>query len=164
MPQPSSRQTSHAFDELGPPELFAGVLWRRPLAYLIDLVVIGFLLGAWLWLVLMTLGLLWPVTSLAFLLIPMGYHAYLVGGRHNATLGMRICGLEVRTWDDDRPDAWQALLMAILFYVTVVGTSCLILIVALFNERRRTVHDYLSGVVVTRRVHGLRLVVPEALA
>jgi uncharacterized RDD family membrane protein YckC len=164
MPQPYVTQANEPFRSLEPPELFDGLLWRRPLAYLIDAVLIGILLMGWLWLVLMTLGLLWPLTSLAFLLIPIGYHAYLVGGRHSATLGMRACGLEVRTWDDDHPDVWQALLMAILFYVTVVATSCLILIVALFNDRRRTVHDYLSGVVVTRRVHGLRRAVPPAMA
>jgi uncharacterized RDD family membrane protein YckC len=162
MSQPSL-QARRSQDSLGPLELFEGVLWRRPVAYVIDVVVIGILLGAWLWLVLMTLGLLWPLTSLAFLLIPIGYHGYLVGGRHSATLGMRACGLEVRTWDDNRPDFWQALLMAILFYVTVVGTSCLILIVALFNDRRLTVHDYLSGVVVTRHRHGLRLAVPATM-
>jgi len=164
MPQPYATQATEPSQSLGPPELFDGVLWRRPLAYLIDLLVIGILLAGWLWLVLMTLGLLWPLTSLAFLLIPIGYHAYLVGGPRSATLGMRACGLEVRTWDDHRPDVWQALLMAILFYVTVVATSCLVLIVALFNDRRRTVHDYLSGVVVTRRIRGLRLVMPAAMA
>src|SRR5215471_18131050 len=99
MPQPFSASNRRPLDNLDPPELFEGVLWRRPLAYLIDLLLIAFLLGAWLWLVLMTLGLLWPLTSWAFLLIPLGYHAHLVGGRDSATLGMRLCGLEVRTWD-----------------------------------------------------------------
>jgi uncharacterized RDD family membrane protein YckC len=137
-------------DPLADPALFDGLLWRRPLAYLVDAVVIGLLLGLWLWLVLMSIGMLWPLTSLAFLLIPLLYHAYFVGGRQSATLGMRLFGLEARGWDGSRPDFWQALLMAVLFYVTVVGTSLLILLVVLINNRRRTVHDYLSGVVVVR--------------
>src|SRR5581483_9752376 len=76
-------------DPLSAPALYDGLLWRRPLAYVLDLVLIGLIIGGWFWLVLMSLGLLWPLTSLAFLLIPMLYHAWLVGGRHSATFGMR---------------------------------------------------------------------------
>jgi uncharacterized RDD family membrane protein YckC len=144
--------TGAAPDPLANPALFDGVLWRRPLAYLIDLVVIGLLCGAWLWMVLLSFGLLWALTSLAFLLIPILYHAWLVGGPRSATLGMRLCGLEAWSWDCEHPDFWQALLMAVLFYVTVVCTSLLILLAALINDRHRTVHDYLSGVVVIRRL------------
>ena len=46
--------------------------------------------------------------------------------------------------------------MAVLFYVTVVATSLLILLVVLINDRRRAVHDYLSGVVVIRRIRPRR--------
>ena len=148
----SDRWTGALPDPFDLPVLYEGMLWRRPLAYLIDAAVIGALLGAWLWLVLISFGLLWILTSFAFLLIPILYHACLVGGRRSATLGMRLCGLEVRGWDGERPDFWQALLMAVLFYVTVVGTSLLILLVVLINERHRAVHDYLSGVVVIRRI------------
>ncbi|HZT19160.1 MAG TPA: RDD family protein [Dongiaceae bacterium] len=151
-------------DPLSSPALFDGLLWRRPLAYLVDAVVIGFLLGGWLWLVVMSLGLLWSLTSMAFLVIPILYHASLVGGRHHATLGMRLLGLEVKTWDGGAPDFWQGLLMAVLFYVTVVATSLLILLVVLINDRRRTVHDYLSGVVVTRRAPALMRIRPAARA
>jgi len=143
-------------DPLSFPVLYDGILWRRPLAYLIDAAIIGALFGAWLWLVLISFGLLWILTSIAFLLIPILYHALLVGGRHSATLGMRLCGLEVRSWEGERPDFWQGLLMAVLFYVTVVCTSLLILLVVLINDRRRTVHDYLSGVVVIRRIRPRR--------
>jgi uncharacterized RDD family membrane protein YckC len=144
--------TGAAPDPHAYPALFDGLLWRRPLAYLIDAAIIGLLCGAWLWMVLLSFGLLWALTSLAFLLIPILYHAWLVGGRHGATLGMRLCGIGVRSWDGEPPDFWQALLMAVLFYVTVVCTSLLILLVVLINDHRRTVHDYLSGVVVVRRI------------
>ena len=143
--------TGSASDPLAHPALYDGLLWRRPLAYVIDLAIIGLLCGAWLWMVLMSFGLLWALTSLAFLLIPILYHAWLVGGPSSATIGMRLCGIEVRSWDGEQPDFWQALLMAVLFYVTVVCTSLLILLVVLISDRRRTVHDYLSGVVVVRR-------------
>jgi uncharacterized RDD family membrane protein YckC len=68
---------------------------------------------------------------------------------------MRL-GIRGRSWEGERPDFWQALLMAVLFYVTVVCTSLLILLVVLINDRRRAVHDYLSGVVVIRRIRPRR--------
>ena len=37
-------------DPLALPVLYDGILWRRPLAYLIDAAIIGALFGAWLWL------------------------------------------------------------------------------------------------------------------
>ncbi|HEY2110858.1 MAG TPA: hypothetical protein VGH25_03920, partial [Dongiaceae bacterium] len=61
-------------DPFAYPVLFDGLLWRRPLAYLIDAAIIGVLFGAWLWLVLISFGLLWILTSVAFLLIPILYH------------------------------------------------------------------------------------------
>lgn len=50
--------------------------------------------------------------------------------------------------------------MAALFYATLAITCSLILLVVLFNDRRRTIHDYLSGVVVVRRTMGARLIAP----
>jgi uncharacterized RDD family membrane protein YckC len=47
---------------------------------------------------------------------------------------------------------WQAILMAVLFYATIGPTGGLVLLVALFNGRRRTLHDLLSGTVVVRRL------------
>ena len=38
--------------------------------------------------------------------------------------------------------------MSALFYLSVTVTSMLILLVALFNDRRHCAHDYLSGTVV----------------
>lgn len=72
------------------------------------------------------------------------------------------CGfdLEVRTWTGDVPDIAQGFLMAALFYATLAFTCLLILLVVLFNDRRRTVHDYLSGVVVVRHMQGARLIGP----
>jgi uncharacterized RDD family membrane protein YckC len=73
---------------------------------------------------------------------------------------MRLFDLEVRTWTGDVPDAWQGFLMAALFYATLAITCSLILLVVLFNDRRRTIHDYLSGVVVVRGAMSARLIAP----
>ena len=149
---------------LAHPDLYDGLLWRRSVAYLCDVVTIGLLLVAgWFSLILlglMSFGLLLPLVPLLVALIPVAYHALQVGGRHHATLGMRLFGLEVKTWTGGQPDVWQGFLMAALFYATLAFTCSLILLVSLFNDRRRTLHDYLAGVVVVRRAQGATLVTP----
>jgi uncharacterized RDD family membrane protein YckC len=64
---------------------------------------------------------------------------------------MMLFDLEVRSWTGARPGNWQALLMTLIFYTTIRLTGFLILVVALFNARHRTLHVYLSATVVVRR-------------
>ncbi|MGD9616248.1 MAG: RDD family protein [Alphaproteobacteria bacterium] len=143
MPDP----TTHA-------ELFDGLLWRRTVAYLIDICVIGaILVAAWIVFALLTVlsfGVLGPGLWFLFGLIPLAYHTLLVGGRHGATIGMRLLDLELRSWDGYRPGFVQALAHAALFYLTVGATGCLILLFALINKRNRTLHDVLSGMLMVR--------------
>lgn len=146
----------------GDPELFEGVLWRRPFAYLVDFLCIGFLV-ALLWIAffvlgIVTLGLAWVLLSpgvlFSFPVVGILYHAFLAGGPRAATFGMRLFDLELRTIDGPPPGMLQAGLQALLFYATVPFTGSLILLVALLNPRRRLVHDFLSGTVVSRRRQG----------
>ena len=136
------------------PELYEGVLWRRVFAYLVDLLFIGVIMvGVWvvfavLWL--LSLGLLGPLLWFLFGLIPLTYHTLLLSGRHSATFGMRCFDLELRSISGERPSLLQALIETVLFYVTVGMTCSLILLVALFNRRRRTLHDFLAGTVMVR--------------
>ncbi len=151
-------------DPLAHPDLYDGLIWRRLAAYFFDAAIIGLLLLAG-WFSLMILGvlsfgLLLPLVPVLVALIPIAYHAIQVGGRQHATFGMRLFDLEVRTWTGDVPDIAQGFLMAALFYATLAFTCLLILLVVLFNDRRRTVHDYLSGVVVVRHMQGARLIGP----
>jgi uncharacterized RDD family membrane protein YckC len=136
------------------PELFAGVLWRRTLAYLIDVCVIGaILIAAWVVFALLTVlsfGALGPGLWFLFGLIPLAYHTLLVAGRYGATLGMRLLDLKLRSWDGERPVFLQALAHAGLFYLTVGATGFLILLFALINRRSRTLHDVLSGMLMVR--------------
>jgi uncharacterized RDD family membrane protein YckC len=136
------------------PELYQGVLWRRAFAYLLDLVFIGIIavgLGlafAALWL--LSFGLLGPLLWFLFGLVPLAYHTLLLSGRRSATFGMRCFDLELRSITGARPSFIQALLQTALFYITVGMTCSLILLVALFNRRRRTLHDFLAGAVMVR--------------
>lgn len=136
------------------PEFYDGVLWRRALAYLIDLVCIALIMLASvipvLMLTVMSLGMLGPGLWFAFGLIPLAYHTLLVSSPWSATLGMRALDIELRSWDGRRPVFLQALAHAVLFYLTAWATCFLILLVALFNRRKRALHDMLTGMLMVR--------------
>ncbi len=141
-------------DPAAHPELFDGVLWRRAAAYLIDAFCIAaIMLAAWLLFALLTvlsLGLLAPGLWFLFGLVPLAYHTFLVGGPHAATFGMRAFDLALRSRNGGRPEFLQALAHAALFYLTVGATGSLILLFALFNWRKRTLHDMLAGMLMVR--------------
>jgi uncharacterized RDD family membrane protein YckC len=142
-------------DPVALPEAYEGVLWRRTLAYFVDLCIIGviavfsWIIFAVLWL--LSFGLLGPVLWLAFGLIPLAYHTFLLSGPRSATLGMRIFDVELRSVTGERPRFLQALIQTVLFYITVGATCSLVLLLVLFNQHKRTLHDMLSGTVVVRR-------------
>ena len=98
----------------------------------------------------LSFGLLAPGLWFLFGLIPLAYHTLLVGGRHAATFGMRALDIELRSWDGARPGYLQALAHAALFYLTVGATASLVLLFALFNRRKRTLHDVLTGMLMVR--------------
>lgn len=137
------------------PDMLDGVLWRRVTAYLVDLIVIGVIIG------LLVVVVLLPATVISFGLltgpmiallglIPLAYHTLLVGGRHAATLGQRLLDLRVMDASGAPPDYAQAAVQCVLFYVTLALTGFLLLFVFL-NPQRRTLHDWLSGTIVVRR-------------
>jgi uncharacterized RDD family membrane protein YckC len=153
-------------DPVAHPEYYEGVVARRVLAYLVDLVLIA-LVFAVLWLLVgaltvMSFGLLGPLLWPALAVVPLAYHTLLIGGEGSATLGMRLFRIEVRTWDGRRPGYLQAALVTVVFYVSVVLTSWLVLVVALFNRQRRTLHDYLCGTIVINALNWSALPVPRA--
>ncbi|MBF0168388.1 MAG: RDD family protein [Alphaproteobacteria bacterium] len=137
------------------PLAFDGVLWRRSLAYLIDLIFILLLMlpfGLLLFLGgIVTLGLLWA--PLPFLGITLGlcYHTLLVGGAKSSTWGQRLMGLGVATIEGQQPNMVQAFVQVLLFYATVTVATPLILLVGLFNAKGRLIQDMLSTLVVLKR-------------
>lgn len=95
----------HAFDPDLEPELFRGVLLRRVIAFIIDLIVLVVpVVLAVLFIAvfgLLTLGLGWAlfwVVSPASVIWAIVYYGTSIGGPHSATLGMRLMDLELRTW------------------------------------------------------------------
>lgn len=143
------RWQGEAPDPIAIPALFEGTRWRRVVAYLIDVVIVVLLSGL-LWtagsvFIVLTLGALMPLIMLCATLLPIAYHTFFVGGPKNATLGMQMMDLRVVAWNGNRPSYLQAAIQTALFYLTVPTTSGLILLVSLFNDRGRCVHEMLCG-------------------
>jgi uncharacterized RDD family membrane protein YckC len=133
----------------------SGVLGARIFAWIGDIVVV-FVLS---WLLVLGISVLGVLTlGLGWLLFPavaataFVYAAITIGGRRQATWGMRMAGLRVETADGGRPDALAAAVHALLFYVAAgtVGLWLLDIACGLVRSDRRLGHDILTGLVVVR--------------
>jgi uncharacterized RDD family membrane protein YckC len=144
---------SYAMNPIDEYLLTEGVLIRRVFAWLIDVLLIGLICVA-LWVALMLFGLVTLGLGLPLLgilpFVPFCYHMLFLAGPASATPGQSALGLVVRRNDDlGHPTPVQALVSTLLFYATL-ATSGLLLLIALFTVRRRTLHDLISGLVVVR--------------
>jgi uncharacterized RDD family membrane protein YckC len=140
------------------PIYYRGVTIRRVFAYLLDIVIVAMAAGL-VWIVagiftVLTFGLFWPLHALLVALVPLLYHSLLISGPRSATLGMRAAGIRVMSIapgaeaEGGRPTLFQAMIQTVAFYGSMAVTGTLILLVVLFNPRRRTLHDFLAGTVV----------------
>jgi uncharacterized RDD family membrane protein YckC len=133
--------------------LVGGVLSRRCLGWVVDVILI-MLLGWVLWWILVMFGLLTLGLGFAAMsvlpFVPFCYHLLSLLSPASATPGQRMFGLTVRRdFDLGPPTALQALVSTLMFYLTL-ATSGLLLVVALFTIRHRTLHDIVSGLLVVR--------------
>lgn len=144
----SGERLDDPFDPIANPEFFDGITMRRVMAYLVDLLIVlaasALTVSALVVVKVLSFGLLSPLFAL-LPIIPLAYHTAFVGGPNSATPGMRLFGIEVHRIEGDRPSYLQAAFLTAVFYVSIAFTSWLILLVALFNGRGRTFHDYLCG-------------------
>jgi uncharacterized RDD family membrane protein YckC len=145
----------HAYDPIANPELFTGVLSRRLVAFFIDVIIIAvpvvaaaifiFLFG------IVTLGLGWLLfwlLSPASVIWALAYYGLTMGGAASATIGMRAMDIEIRTWYGAPAYVLLGAVHAVVYWVTISVLTPLILLVGLFNTRRRLLHDILVGTVV----------------
>jgi uncharacterized RDD family membrane protein YckC len=145
----------HAFDPYDEPDLFRSVLMRRVIAFIIDIIILGIpVVLAVLFIALfglLTLGLGWALFLLvtpASIIWAVVYYGTTLGGPHSATLGMRVMDLELRTWYGAPGYFVLGAAHAVLFYVSISVLTPFILLVGLFNTRRRLAHDIVLGTVV----------------
>jgi uncharacterized RDD family membrane protein YckC len=152
---PTAGIQPHAFDPLTQPELFAGVLERRVMAFLIDLVVIGVPLALFAVFIVMfgfmTLGLgffLFFIYGPIAVVWALLYVGMTLGSPASATLGMRVMDLEMRTWYGAPCYFLLGAVHAVTFWLSVSFLTPFVLLVGLFNERKRLLHDIVLGTVV----------------
>jgi uncharacterized RDD family membrane protein YckC len=145
----------HAYDPWTQPELFRGVLTRRVFAFLIDVVVLSIpVILAVVFIAVfgvITLGLGWALfwlVSPASVIWALIYYGASLGGPHSATVGMRMMDLQLRTWYGAPSYFVLGAMHAVLFWISVSMLTPLILLVGLFNGRRRLLHDIVLGTVV----------------
>ncbi|MET0380325.1 MAG: RDD family protein [Methyloceanibacter sp.] len=144
----------HAYDPVTQPQLFAGVIGKRSLAFIVDAIIITVLTAiAYVVVALLgiiTLGLAWLLFGLVFPVVGLGYNALTIGGPKSATIGQRMMGLEVPMWFGGKVSPLVAAFHALLFWFSLV-VFCPILLWALFDQRKRCLHDILAGVLVINR-------------
>jgi uncharacterized RDD family membrane protein YckC len=133
--------------------LTVGVRRRRCIAWVIDAVLIAILVWA-LWWVMFLFGIITLGIGFGAMLllpaVPFCYNLLSLLAARSATPGQQMLGLTVRRNDDlGPPTGLQALISTILYDLTL-ATSGLLLLIALFTVRKRTLHDLVSGLVVVR--------------
>ena len=145
----------HAYDPATMPELFEGVLARRIVAFIIDLIVLSIpivLLAMFIFVIgVVTLGfgfILYALLSPIMVLWALFYYGITLGSPRSATLGMRVMDLEMRTWYGSPAYFVLGAVHAIVFWITVSVLTPFVLLIGLFNERRRCLHDILVGTIV----------------
>jgi uncharacterized RDD family membrane protein YckC len=144
-------------DGLRDPALFEGILSRRLTAYFIDVFLLMIVIAVG-WVILGTLtvlsfGLLGPLSVAAMFLLPLAYHSYFIA-KSAATPGMKMMDVMVVTLDGRSPDSMAAILQTVLFYLSISVTVWLVLLVVLFTDRNRALHDILAGTLMVRRGAG----------
>jgi len=139
------------YDPEAEPDLYDGILAKRVVAFFIDafLVVVLMIPAALMVFVLgfITLGLAWLLFPALFAIVALTYVALTLGGPASGTVGMRLTGVEMRTWSGQKMFPLLAIMHALVFWFSVGLLTPLVLVVGLLTYRRQLLHDLLLGVV-----------------
>ncbi|MBW9087866.1 RDD family protein [Rhizobium wenxiniae] len=133
---------------------YSGVLSRRVFAFILDYMivlllcipaaVIVFFLG------IITLGLGFMLYPALFVIVALLYFGMTLGGPSQASPGMRAMGITLMRMDGRRMDFMTAMVHTVLFWLINSVLTPLILLVGLFTDKSRLVHDMLLGTVTVR--------------
>ena len=123
------------------PEFYTGVSVKRLMAWFIDNIIIGLLLG--LLTLTSTVALVWP---LAYVILDFFYRVSTMT-MGSGTWGMRIVGMEFRNRRGERFNSGDALVHTLAYSVCVAFPLLLIINVFLiaFGAKGQAVHDYVVG-------------------
>jgi len=133
---------------------YDGVRTRRVVACLIDYLIVGLLTIPFAILVLilglLTLGLGWMLFTVLVPAVAILYIWNTLGGKDQATVGMKMMDIRLDRLDGAPIDGMTAVVHSVLFWAGNVVLTPLVLLVTLFSDRKRTLHDLLLGTVVSR--------------
>ena len=133
---------------------YDGVRTKRILACAIDYVIVALLSIAFAILVFflgfLTLGLGWMLYGILVPAVAILYIWNTLGSADQATTGMKLMGIRLDRLDGRPIDGLTAVVHSVLFWAGNVILSPLVLLVTLFSDRKRTLHDLLLGTVVSR--------------
>lgn len=133
---------------------YSGVLSRRVFAFIIDYVLVALL---WIpaavvvfFLGILTLGLGFMLYPVLFVVVAAVYFGLSLGGPSQATPGMKAMGIAMVRVDGQKIDFMTAMVHLVLFWIINSVLTPLILLVGLFTDRSRLVHDLLIGTAAVR--------------
>ncbi|WP_439604759.1 RDD family protein [Shinella sp.] len=133
---------------------FEGVRTRRIVAFCVDYLIVGLLLIPFAIIVfllgILTLGLGWVLFGVLVPVVALLYIWNTMGGPNQATIGMAMMGLKLERLDGRPIDGLTAVVHSVLFWAGNAILTPLVLLVTLFADRKRALHDLLLGTVVTR--------------
>lgn len=137
------------------PELFEGLLMRRVLAFIIDVVVMSVMIVAFSLVGLvagfLTFGLGWLALTVVVPASIVLYYAATLGSPRRATLGMQAMDIVLTPTRGQPLDGWMAFIHAGVFWITTWISWPVSLLFALFTPRRQMIHDLVTGTLMLRR-------------
>lgn len=137
------------------PELFEGVLTRRVIAFVIDLIAMGTMILAFglvgLIAGFLTFGLAWLALVFVVPATVILYYGATLGSPKRATLGMQMMDIVLTPTRGQPLDGWMAIIHAGVFWITAWISLPLSLVFTLFTPRRQMIHDLIVGTLMVRR-------------
>lgn len=134
---------------------YRGVLSRRVFAFVVDYLMIAIL---WVpaaivvfFLGILTLGLGFMLYPVLYAAIAMLYFGLTVGGARQASPGMSMMGIAIARTDGRPMDFLTAIVHLVIFWIANALLTPLVLLIGLFTDRGRLLHDLLIGTVSVRR-------------
>lgn len=134
---------------------YQGVLSRRVMAFVIDYAIVALL---WIpaavmvfFMGILTFGLAFALYPVLFAALAMLYFGMTVGGRNQASPGMNMMGLAIARTDGRPMDFLTAIVHLVIFWIANALLTPLVLLVGLFTDRGRLLHDLLIGTLTVRR-------------
>lgn len=134
---------------------YQGVLSRRVIAFVIDYAIVALL---WIpaavvvfFLGILTLGLGFFLYPVLFAGLAMLYFGLTVGGARQASPGMNMMGIAIARTDGRPMDFLTAIVHLVIFWIANALLTPLVLLIGLFTDRGRLLHDLLIGTVTVRR-------------